>query len=108
MFTNLALELSPVVAGDVLSVLFGVALGLDPILQTLEVDQTDGASALARQNKRVGVVLLRTPTKPTVNLLLRTPTHRQRRKAFRDLLEIGGSLDGLCFFQLLCVEFLRR
>lgn len=74
MLANFALKLAPVVAGDVLSVLFGVALGLDPILQTLKVDQTHGASALARQNKRVRVVLLRAPAKATVNLLLRTPT----------------------------------
>lgn len=41
LLANLTFEFLPVVAGHVLSVLLRVALGADPALQALEVDQTD-------------------------------------------------------------------
>jgi hypothetical protein len=53
LLANLALKLLPVVARDILPVLLGVTLGLNPVLQALEVDQTDGAATLACQNQRV-------------------------------------------------------
>ena len=53
LFAQLAFKLLPVVARDILPVLLGVTLGLDPVLQALEVDQTDRAATLACQNQRV-------------------------------------------------------
>jgi hypothetical protein len=47
LFANLALKLLPVVAGDILPVLLGVTLGLDPVLQAFEMDQTHGTATLA-------------------------------------------------------------
>jgi hypothetical protein len=53
LLANLALKLLPVVARDILPILLGVTLGLNPVLQALEVDQTDRAATLACQNQRV-------------------------------------------------------
>jgi hypothetical protein len=47
LLANLALKLLPVVAGDILPVLLGVTLGLDPVLQAFEMDQTHGTATLA-------------------------------------------------------------
>jgi len=69
LFAQLAFKLLPVIASHVLPVLFSVLLRINPRLEALVVDQTDGASTFAGEDKRIGIRLLRTPAKTAVYLL---------------------------------------
>jgi len=70
LLADLALELFPVVARHIFTIFFNVPLRLYPILKTLEVDQADRTSALARQNQWIDIVFFGSPTKTAVDLFL--------------------------------------
>lgn len=95
MLAYLALKLFPVVADHVLRILLHLLLRLDPIPQTLIVDQADRTSALARQDEGVLWHLLSTPAEPAV--LLSLITNRKFTLLQYLLSQVSGSsyLDSL-------------
>ena len=70
LFANLTLEFLPVVARHILAILLHVALGLEPFLQALEVDETHRATALAGEDQGVLSGFFCTPAEPTLERLL--------------------------------------
>lgn len=70
LLADFAFKLLPVVAGHVLTVLLRVALGAQPALEAVEVDQAHRAATLAGQDQGVVVVLLGAPAEPALDRVL--------------------------------------
>ena len=51
--------------------LFHVSLSANPAFQTLKVDETYGATALAGENERIALTLLWAPTESAIQSLFR-------------------------------------
>ena len=73
LLADFALKLFPVVTSHVLAVHLRVPLALDPVLEALEVDEAHRAAALARQNERVGLLLLGAPAEAAIDGLALLP-----------------------------------
>ena len=71
---------------------FFLFLSQHPVLQTLEMDETDGTFTLASNNQWIRGVLLRTPANSALNILLILGA------------EVLDTLDLLSFFEFLVVE----
>ena len=69
-------------------------LGQNPGLEALEVDETDGTSALACDNEGVSLIVLVSPADSALNLVLRS------------IINILGALHLHCFSQLLVIKLL--
>lgn len=104
MLAYLALKLLPIVADHVLCILLHLLLRLDPIPQTLIVDQADGTSALACQNERVLWHLLSAPAEPAVFLFLITKTKFTLLQYL--LSQVSGSSHLDCLSELLLMSLL--
>lgn len=99
MLADFALEALPVERADVLGRLVRrvllLLLGLQPVLKTFEVNETDGACALASDNQRVALLFVAGPANTALHLI--------------SILigKVCGRLDGLGFLKLLLIELLR-
>jgi len=97
LLTYFALESFPVETPHVL--VLGtwwllLLLGEHPRLKALEMDETDGSSALASDNQRVGLVVLVAPADTALDLVL------------RGVIDVLGTFDLHGFTKLLLVELL--
>jgi hypothetical protein len=70
LFADFALEFFPVATGNVLTQIFTNLLSLDPALQTLEVNKSNGTFALASKNQRILNALFITPAESAVLLFI--------------------------------------
>lgn len=96
LFADFTFETLPVKRAYVLVLgiwWFFLFLSENPILETLEVDETDSTLALASDNERIVGVLLGTPANSALNLVL-----------VAVVAEILNSLDFLSFFEFLVVK----
>ena len=99
LFAYLTFESLPVERSDILVLSTWwllLLLGEHPRLQALEVDETDGASALAGDDEWVRSVILVTPADPALNLVLAR------------IINILGALDLHGLPQFLLVQFFLR
>jgi len=99
LLTDFALESLPVETPHVL--VLGtwwllLLLSEHPRLEALEMDKTDGSSALASDNQGVGLVVLVAPADTALDLVL------------RGVIDVLGTLDLHGFTKLLLVELLLR
>lgn len=99
LLADLALESLPVERPHILVLgtwWFLLLLSENPRLQALEVDQTDGTSALASDNQGIGLVVFVTPADTALDLVLRS------------VVNILGSFDLHGFTKLLLVKLFFR
>ena len=97
LLTDFALESLPVKTPHIL--VLGtwwllLLLGEDPRLEALEMDETDGSSALASDNQGVGLIIFIAPADTALNLVL------------RGVVNVLCTLDLHSFTKLLLIELL--
>lgn len=71
LLADFALESLPVEGAHVLSLvrrMLLLLLRLQPVLEALEMDETDGACALARDNQRVAILFVARPADTALHL----------------------------------------
>lgn len=104
LLANLTLKFLPVVACHVLTILLHMSLGLKPLLQTLEVDETHRATTLASEDKGIISGFFCTPAEPALKHLLGIPNLKLDTYE-RHLLEIFGCFNCMSLLEFLSEEF---
>ena len=79
LLADFAFEFLPIVAGDILAVVFDVSLSFDPIFQALEVNKTYRASALTCKDEGIALIFFAAPAKSALHLFFGAKRTKAKR-----------------------------